>query len=159
MAQFKPANAMNPEIMDRYSNNRLRVVRQVKYSVHNENSIDLVLFLNGIPVSTIEIKTDHTQSIEHAVEQYRNDRDPAPKGKTPEPLLSFPGGALVHFALSNTEVRMTTRLAGKDTSFLPFNLGNDGAKETPSIRWGMRPRTFGNRYLSRAVGLRSWGDT
>ena len=54
MAQFKPALAMNPDIMTRYAANRLRVVRQVRYSMHNENSIDLALFLNGIPVATVE---------------------------------------------------------------------------------------------------------
>ena len=62
LAQFKPALAMNPEILTRYAANRLRVVRQVRYSVHNENCIDLVLFLNGIPVATVELKTDFTQS-------------------------------------------------------------------------------------------------
>ena len=131
MAQFKPANAMNPDIMARYSANRLRVVRQVKYSMHNENSIDLVLFLNGIPVATVELKTDFTQSIDDAVDQYRFDRDPSPKGQSPEPLLLFPGGALVHFAVSNSEVRMTTRLQGAHTTFLPFNKGCDGGKGNP----------------------------
>ena len=62
LAQFKPALAMNPDILARYAANRLRVVRQVRYSLHNENSIDLVLFLNGLPVATVELKTDFTQS-------------------------------------------------------------------------------------------------
>ncbi|MFN7333564.1 MAG: type I restriction endonuclease, partial [bacterium] len=84
MAQFKPALAMNPDIMQRYAANRLRVVRQVRYSLLNENSIDLVLFLNGIPVATIEIKTDNTQSIDDAVYQYKKDRDPQPKGHASE---------------------------------------------------------------------------
>ncbi len=74
MAQFKPALAMNPDIMERYAANRLRVVRQVHYSIHNELNIDLVLFLNGIPVATVELKTDNTQSIDDAVDQYREDR-------------------------------------------------------------------------------------
>ena len=112
LAQFKPALAINPDILARYAANRLRVVRQVHYSQHNQNSIDLVLFLNGIPVATVELKTDFTQSIDDAVNQYRHDREPAPKGQAPEPLLSFPGGALVHFAVSNREVQMTTRLEG-----------------------------------------------
>ena len=93
-----PALAMNPDIMQRYAANRLRVVRQVHYSLHNELNIDLVLFLNGIPVATCELKTDFTQSIDDAVDQYRFDRIPNPKGQKPEPLLSFPSGALVHFA-------------------------------------------------------------
>jgi hypothetical protein len=66
-----------------------------------------------LPVATAELKSDFTQSVVDAVDQYRFDRDPAPKGTPPEPLLSFPGGALVHFAVSNSEVQMTTRLAGK----------------------------------------------
>jgi type I restriction enzyme R subunit len=131
LAQFKPALAMNADILARYSANRLRVVRQVHYSQHNENSIDLVFFLNGIPVATAELKTDFTQSIGDAVDQYRFDRLPRPKGKAPEPLLSFPGGALIHFAVSNIEVRMTTKLNGPETIFLPFNKGNLGAAGNP----------------------------
>ena len=131
MAQFKPALAINPDILTRYAANRLRVVRQVKYSRHNENSLDVVLFLNGIPVATTELKTDFTQSITDAVDQYRFDRHPRPKGQPPEPLLSFPGGALVHFAVSNSEVQMITRLAGAASRFLPFNLGNDGGAGNP----------------------------
>lgn len=93
MAEFKPAFALNPDIMQRYAANRLRVVRQVHYSVHNELNIDLVLFLNGLPVATAELKTDFTQSIDDAVDQYRFNRIPNPKGQNPEPLLSFPSGA------------------------------------------------------------------
>ena len=125
LAEFKPALGLNQEILARYNANRLRVVRQVRYSLHNENCIDLVLFLNGIPVSTVELKTDNTQSIEDAVWQYKTDRLPKLAGKTPEPLLSFPSGALVHFAVSTREVRMATKLAGPDTVFLPFNKGSD----------------------------------
>ena len=131
MAQFRPALAANDEILARYAANRLRVVRQVRYSVHNENSIDLVLFLNGIPVATVELKTDFTQRVDDAVDQYRFDRPPRTAGKAPEPLLSFPGGALVHFAVSNTEVRMATRLEGAVTRFLPFNQGSDGGAGNP----------------------------
>ena len=116
LAEFKPALGLNPEILARYSANRLRVVRQVRYSLYNENSIDLVLFLNGIPVATVELKTDNTQSIEDAIWQYKSDRLPKLAGKTPEPLLSFPSGALVHFAVSCREVRMTTKLAGREMS-------------------------------------------
>lgn len=136
LAQFKPALAMNPDIMQRYAANRLRVVRQVRYSLNNENSIDLVLFLNGLPVATVELKTDNTQSIDDAVDQYRHDRDPAPKGQNPEPLLSFPSGALVHFAVSSSEVRMTTHLKGTATHFLPFNLGDHGAAGNPVNKHG-----------------------
>ena len=131
LAEFKPALAINPDILARYAANRLRVVRQVRYSLHCENSIDLVLFLNGLPVATVELKTDFTQSIGDAIDQYRFDRHPKPKGQAAEPLLSFPSGALIHFAVSNTEVAMVTKLAGPATVFLPFNLGDDGAAGNP----------------------------
>ena len=131
IAEFKPAFGLNPDILGRYQANRLRVIRQVRYSLHNENSIDLVLFLNGLPVATVELKTNFTQSIGDAIDQYRFDRNPKPKGQGPEPLLSFPGGALVHFAVSNSEVYMVTKLAGAATVFLPFNLGNDGGAGNP----------------------------
>ena len=131
LAQFKPAMGMNPEIVRRYQANRLRVARQVKYSSANENSIDLVLYLNGIPVATVELKSDFTQSVGDAIDQYRFDRLPRPKGGREEPLLAFPGGALVHFAVSNSEVAMTTKLEGPATTFLPFNKGDHGAKGNP----------------------------
>ncbi len=131
LAEFKPALAINADILARYAANRLRVVRQVRYSLHNENCIDLVLFLNGLPVATVELKTDFTQSIGDAIDQYRFDRNPRPKGQTPEPLLSFPNGALVHFAVSNSEVHMVTKLDGPATRFLPFNQGNEGAAGNP----------------------------
>lgn len=134
MCQFKPADGLNQETLDRYSKNRLRVMQQVYYSnkrrpdgKYHQYSIDLVFFLNGIPVATVELKTDHTQSMHDAVAQYKQDRDP--KG---EPLLSFGHRALVHFAMSNFEVQMTTKLAGLDTYFLPFNMGNNGGAGNPS---------------------------
>ncbi|WP_434301202.1 type I restriction endonuclease subunit R [Corallococcus exiguus] len=131
LAEFKPALAINPDILARYEANRLRVVRQVHYSVHNEHNIDLVLFLNGVPVATVELKTDFTQSVTDAIDQYRFDRLPHPKGRAAEPLLSFPSGALVHFAVSNSEVHMVTRLDGPATGFLPFNQGDDGGAGNP----------------------------
>ncbi|KQZ94309.1 type I restriction endonuclease subunit R [Mesorhizobium sp. Root157] len=152
LAQFKPALAMNPEIIARYQANRLRVVRQVRYSKSNENCLDLVLFLNGIPVATAELKTDFTQTVDDAIDQYRFDRDPRPKGQSAEPLLNFPGGALVHFAISNTEVHMTTQLAGKATRFLPFNMGDNGAKGNP-----VNPNGHPTSYLWEQIWEReSW---
>lgn len=134
LCQFRPALAMNEALQVRYAANRLRVVRQVRYSLHGGQSIDLVLFLNGLPVATAELKSDYTQSVQDAVDQYRYDRLPkAPGRNAPEPLLSFPGGALVHFAVSNAEVQMCTRLAGADSDFLPFNRGHDfGAGNPPN---------------------------
>ncbi|HCL65135.1 MAG TPA: type I restriction endonuclease subunit R [Rhizobium sp.] len=152
LAEFKPAFGLNEEILARYNANRLRVVQQVRYSRANENCIDLVLFLNGLPVATVELKTDFTQSVQDAVDQYRFDRQPSPKGQAPEPLLTFPSGALVHFAVSNAEVMMTTKLQGPDTRFLPFNKGNDGGKGNP-------PNTSGHptAYLWEEIWERhSW---
>jgi type I restriction enzyme, R subunit len=152
LAEFKPAFGLNEEILARYGANRLRVVRQVRYSRHNENAIDLVLFLNGLPLATVELKSDFTQSVQDAVDQYRFDRNPMPKGQGAEPLLSFPSGALIHFAVSNSEVMMTTKLAGPDTRFLPFNKGNGGGKGNP-------PNLFGHptAYLWQEVWERhSW---
>lgn len=153
LCQFKPALAMNAETVAKYQQNRLRVVRQVRYSLHNENAIDLVLFLNGLAVATVELKTDFTQSVEDAVDQYRFDRNPKPKGQSSaEPLLSFPNGALVHFAVSNREVRMTTRLEGAHTTFLPFNRGDNGAAGNPPNEQGHR-----TAYLWETVWTRdSW---
>jgi len=153
LAQFKPALSMNADLQARYAANRLRVVRQVRYSLAGENCLDLVLFLNGLPVATVEIKTDYTQAVDDAVYQYKKDRLPKAPGKnTPEPLLSFPGGALVHFALSNSEVRMTTRLAGLDTAFLPFNRGNHGAAGNEP-----NPNGYATAYLWEQVWARdSW---
>jgi hypothetical protein len=81
MCQFKPALAMNADLQARYAANRLRVVRQVRYSVHHENSIDLVLFVNGIPVATCELKSHYTQSVQDAIYQYKTDREPFFKPK------------------------------------------------------------------------------
>ena len=152
MAQFKPAFALNPEITQRYLANRLRVVRQLRYSTHTENCIDLVLFLNGLPVATVELKTDHTQSVEDAVGQYKHDRHPHPRGQAPERLLSFPSGALVHFAVSNSHVKMTTHLQGAQTQFLPFDRGDHGAAGNP-----LNPDGHRTAYLWEQVWQRdSW---
>lgn len=153
LVQFKPALAINPVIQQHYAANRLRVVRQVHHSLNKgQESIDLVLFANGIAVATLELKSDFTQSVEDAVDQYRYDRDPAPKGGMVEPLLSFSGGALVHFAVSQAEVQMTTRLAGTATRFLPFNMGNHGAAGNPP-----NPDGYATSYLWEEVFSRdSW---
>jgi type I restriction enzyme R subunit len=159
MAQFKPASGINPDIMERYAQNRLRVVRQVHYSEHNENNIDLVLFLNGVPVATAELKTDFTQSIVDAVDQYKFDRNPKPQGQSPEPLLSFPNGALVHFAVSSSEVQMATKLAGPKTFFLPFNQGSNGPGRTGSAGNPINPDGHKTAYLWEQVWQRdSWLD-
>ena len=157
MCQFKPGHGLNPELIEKHEKVILRVVRQVKYSVNqaNNNSIDLVFFVNGIPVATWELKTDFTQSIDDAVAQYINDRPPRdPMINKDEPLLKFKRGALVHFAVSTEEARMTTRLAGKETYFLPFNLGNDeGAGNPQNLDGGYRVSYLWERVFDRSAFL------
>jgi len=111
----KPRNNKNPEHRRAYKKNRFAVIQQLKYSKNNENSLDLVLFLNGIPIITSELKNALTgQYLGDAIKQYMNDRDPK------EPLLTYKR-CLVHFALSTEKAAMTTRLLKGATYFLPFN--------------------------------------
>ncbi|MEK6316309.1 MAG: DEAD/DEAH box helicase family protein [Burkholderia gladioli] len=155
LVQFKPALAINPVIQQHYAANRLRVVRQVRHSPNQpQDALDLVLFVNGIAVATVELKSDFTQSVQDAVDQYRFDRHPLPKGGQAEPLLGFPGGALVHFAVSQAEAMMTTQLAGPTTQFLPFNRGDHGAAGNAP-----NPEGFATAYLWEQVWARdSWLD-
>lgn len=133
MAQFRPESTLNAATLARYDKMRLRVMRQVHYSTATQHSLDLVLFVNGLPVATLELKTDFTQSISDAINQYKTDRpvkDPV-TGKS-QPMFGFGTRALVHFAVSNDEVWMTTKLAGDKTHFLPFNRGTaDGGAGNP----------------------------
>ena len=153
LAQFKPALAMNAELQARYAANRLRALRQVR--TNHDDVIDLVLLLNGVPVATAEIKTDFTQDVNLAIDQYRFDRIPRPKGKaSAEPLLDFPRGALVHFAVSNRLVHMATRLRGPATQFLPFNLGDAGGAGNPPYSAGHRTHYLWEQVLQRD----SWLD-
>lgn len=122
LAYFQPTSLRNPEIALLFTANILSVMRQVKYSTKNDNSIDMVLFLNGLPICTVELKNQLTgQSIVQGMKQYRTDRD------SKEKLLSFKR-CLVHMAVDTEEVRMTTKLQNSKTYFLPFNKGyNFGA--------------------------------
>ncbi len=140
LCQFKPEHSLNPEVLVRYKSNICRIVPEVVYSAHlshkevdeatgntksaKRHRIDLVLFVNGLPVVTMELKSEFKQAVENAKLQYKRDRLPVdPASNKPEPLLSFKRGALVHFAVSQYDVFMTTRLAGNSTYFLPFNKG------------------------------------
>ncbi|MAC46768.1 MAG: restriction endonuclease subunit R [Oceanospirillum sp.] len=127
---FKPDHNLNPDATARYEQNILRVVPELVYSPNGyEGRLDLTLFVNGIPVATCELKSEFKQSIDNAKVQYMKDRQPKdPVTKKPEPLLTFKRGALVHFAVSQYNVAMTTQLSGKKTFFLPFDQGtHDGA--------------------------------
>lgn len=130
LAQFRPETSLNQTTTAHYEAMRLRVVRQVHFSTADQRSIDLVFFVNGLPVATVELKTDFTQSLDEAINQYKQDRNPLTSGR-PEPLLSFGHRALVHFAVSNDLAAMTTRLEGTKTHFLPFNTGFEGGAGNP----------------------------
>jgi len=148
MCQFRPNTTLNETTQKRYDAVRLRVMRQVHYSIQNNNSIDLAFFVNGIPVATAELKTDFTQNITDAVLQYKKHR--LPKG---EPLLAFGSRAVVHFAVSNSEVQMSTKLAGKDTFFLPFNRGNHHHAGNPPNPHGSPTAYLWEEILARDTWL------
>ena len=137
LCQFKPEHDLNPETLARYQKNRCRVVPELVYSPWATEAqrletgkkakpwrIDLVLFVNGLPIATLELKSEFKQAVHNAIKQYKTTRFPVdPATKKPEPLLTFKRGALVHFAVSQYEVFMATRLEGEETVFLPFNKG------------------------------------
>jgi len=120
LAYFRPSHTLARGALDNYKANRLTVTRQLHYSTKDpQKSLDLVLFLNGVPVATAELKNPLTgQNVEHAKAQYRQDRDPKE--------LLFARRALVHFAVDPDLVFITTRLAGAKTRFLPFSTGSEG---------------------------------
>ncbi len=121
-ASFKPETSLNPVVIENYNANIVECIRQFHYSTKNNNSIDMVLMLNGIPIVAIELKNQMTgQDVEHAKKQYRTDRD------IKELCFGFNKRFLVYFAVDLFEVEMTTHLRGKDTFFLPFNMGSNGA--------------------------------
>lgn len=119
LAYYKPAHSMSSETLRLYAANRFQVCRQVFYHPTQQQSLDMVLAINGIPLATIEIKNPGTgQNWRKAIKQYQEDRDPA------SPLLSFKRGALVHFAVDPDEVYMCTHLKKDKSFFLPFNRGS-----------------------------------
>lgn len=127
LAFFPPNTGKNPETARLYEANQFTVVRQLRYSEKHENSLDLVLFLNGIPLFTAELKNPFSgQTVTHAIRQYQNDRDPR------EPFFAF-GRCLAHFAVDEGNIYVTTELRREKTRFLPFNKGNaGGAGNEPS---------------------------
>jgi len=115
LCYFEPKSSLNPDHLNLFKSNQFSLVRQFHYSKRNENSIDMGLFLNGIPIVTMELKNQLTgQNYKHSENQYRYDRDPK------EPLLQFKR-VLVHFCVDNNQVSMTTRLNGAKTRFFPYN--------------------------------------
>lgn len=137
MAWFLPNTTMNPEAAENYAKNRLTITRQVAFtSVMKKGGgknrrcvIDVTLAVNGIPVVTAELKNPLTgQRASHAISQYRDERD----GR--DLLFDFKKRALVHFAVDPDEAWMTTRLAGRETNFLPFNRGNSHGAGNPPVQ-------------------------
>ncbi|GAA0268310.1 DEAD/DEAH box helicase family protein [Alteraurantiacibacter aestuarii] len=143
VATFKAAHDLNAELEARYAANNVSVTRQLRYSLSNDNELDLVLSVNGIPVISVELKNAMTGStVEDAVRQYRRDRDPR------EPIFEFKRRILAHFAVDTDAVFMTTRLAGPATYFLPFNQGHDGGAGNPPDPKG---RSYRTAYLWEEV--------
>ncbi len=139
VAFFKAAHGLNPELEARYAANQLGLTRQLRFSPRNEKSLDVTLSVNGIPVVTLELKNPLTgQTVEEAMRQYRQDRDPR------ERIFDFKKRALVHFAVDTETVYMTTRLAGSATHFLPFNRGDHGGAGNPPDPNG---KTYRTAYL------------
>jgi type I restriction enzyme R subunit len=119
LVYFKPKSGLNPDHELLYRKNRHTCIRQLRYSTRNENSLDMVLFVNGIPIVTMELKNQLTgQDISDSEKQYRQNRDPK------EALFQFKR-VIVHFCCDNDKVSMTTRLDGAKTRFLPYNKGID----------------------------------
>jgi type I restriction enzyme R subunit len=146
LAFFKPAHRLTPELMERYLANRLTVTRQLPYDAAASKTVDLCLFVNGIPVATAELKNPLThQTIEHAKHQYRTDRDPA--------NVTLGRRAFVHFAVDPDNIEMTTRLAGAQTRFLPFNRGHAGGRGNPPDPSGHRTRYLWEEVWSRDAWL------
>lgn len=127
-AFFRPAHGLNPDLEAQYIENRLVVTRQVRFHPDGQDSVDMLVSLNGLPIATLEVKNSLTgQTVEHARRQYELDRDPK------LPLFQYKRRALVHFAVDTDEVYMTTRLSGRQTHFLPFNRGRADGAGNPTI--------------------------
>jgi type I restriction enzyme R subunit len=153
MMAFSPANPNLTEVVEAAAAVRLRILRQVRFDTTSSETLDVVLTANGIPVVTLELKTDNTQTVNHAIRQYKEDRKP---GRN-RPLLA-PGRALVHFAVSNDLVYMTTKLHGGDTVFLPFNQGNEGHEGNPPSGTGSSTNYLWREILTRPMFMRILKD-
>lgn len=143
---WKPETSLNETTQMQYDANILHCTRQLHYSVHNENSIDIVLFANGIPVVSMELKCQFTgQDTTNAINQYKFDR----AGK--DAIFAFKERVLVHFAVDLTNVYMTTRLEGAHTYFLPFNQGSNGAGKVGGKGNPVNPNGYDTAYLWERV--------
>ena len=141
MAFFQPESTLSPDAEALYQQNHLSVTRQLYYERVGRNSLDMVLSLNGIPMATIELKNQFSgQTVENAKKQYVYDREPS------EPIFEFKKRTLVHFAVDTDEAYMTTKLSGKATRYLPFNLGYNNGAANP-----INPNGYRTAYLWEQV--------
>lgn len=137
-----PLASSSEQVQRNFASNLFTCTRQLHYSQANPlQEIDMVLFINGIPLVTLELKNAWTNQTAryHGQKQYRNDRDAS------QPLLNF-GRCLVHMAVDTDEVYMTTKLTGKSTFFLPFNKGHNHGQGNPP-----NPRGHKTAYLWQEV--------
>lgn len=143
---WKPETSINQTAQAQYESNILHCTRQLHYSLNNENSIDIVLFLNGIPVVSMELKNQFTgQDTDNAIAQYKFDR----AGK--DAIFEFKNRVLVHFAVDLYNVFMTTRLQGANTYFLPFNQGSNGSGNVGGKGNPQNPDGYQTAYLWEKV--------
>lgn len=146
----KPSSAYNKKDLDKYRANIFAVTQELKYSLENENRLDLAVFLNGIPVITTELKNPLSgQTVHNGIRQYQNDRDPKEK------IFSF-ARCMVHFVADTELVYMTTELRGKKSFFMPFNKGLNDGKSTgdfgagnPVNPNGLKTHYFGEEVLNK----------
>jgi type I restriction enzyme R subunit len=144
MAYFKPESTLNVQSQELYKIKQLAVTRQLFYERQGRNSLDMVLSLNGLPITTIELKNQFTgQNIQDAQNQYVYDREPS------EPIFQFKKRSLVHFAVDADECYMTTKLSGKNTRYLPFNLGHNNGAGNP-----LNPDGYRTSYLWEKVWVK-----
>ena len=143
---WKPETSINQTAQAQYERNVLHCTRQLHYSVSNENSIDIVLFLNGIPVVSMELKNQFTgQDTDNAIHQYKFDR------ASKDTIFEFKNRVLVHFAVDLYNVFMTTRLQGANTYFLPFNQGSNGSGNVGGKGNPQNPDGYQTAYLWEKV--------
>ena len=143
---WKPETSINQTAQAQYESNILHCTRQLHYSLNNENSIDIVLFLNGIPVVSMELKNQFTgQDTDNAIHQYKFDR------ASKDVIFEFKNRVLVHFAVDLYNVFMTTRLQGANTYFLPFNQGSNGSGNVGGKGNPQNPDGYQTAYLWEKV--------
>ena len=143
---FKPESSLNQTAQALYEKNEITVNRQWYYSKDNNNSVDMVIAINGIPVFAFELKNQYTgQNVDNAKRQWMYDRD------SREICFQFNKRILGYFCVDQLEVWMTTKIDGKDTFFLPFNQGSGGAGNNGGKGNPANPNGYPTAYLWEKV--------